>query len=213
MKNKLLGLAIIVLVMIFALNVAFSCSAARYYTYAVNEDFAQSTAFLTPGDVDGNGHIAGNDLVTLRNILLGKGESAYADVTGDDNTDIKDFVRAKFNALDTFDFVSGGSMNLNGSSAYGGEFITRLNPGASYRLTCRYSSTSAVKVKINGVGDAKVYTLDSTSGAVTTVTKNFTTPKTLNDPEGINLQIIGRATVDSFKIEQLNTDNEYNVGS
>ena len=210
MKKKISSFALITLALIIALNIAFSCAAVRYYTYAVNEDFSSRGAFLAPGDVNGDKNFSSSDISLLRNILLGKGDSDYSDVTGEGLTDIKDLVRAKTNILATF--VSGGNMNLNGNSVYSGNFATKLNTGVTYKITCRYKANSAVNVKISGLDSEKSFSLAS-AGSFTTVTENFTTPFAINNPENVKLRIVGAATVDSFKIEQINSDNEYNVGS
>ena len=212
MKKIISRFSTITLIMVIAASLAFPCSALRYYTYAVEESFASQGAFLAPGDVDGDGTLAASDLTQLSQVLLGieVSDCVYTDVNGDTAINIIDLIRAKKNAA--VDFVSEGAMNLNGKSTYSAEFASRMSPGASYQVICRYKSNSAVSVKLNGIGSAKDYTLASTSGSYTTVTNNFTTPQTMSGSGTVTLEINGTATVDSFEIKRVNADNEYNIG-
>ena len=213
MKNKAFRFTVFCFIVAFGMNFAFPCSAARYATFAVDEDFSSSAQckFLEPGDMNANGSVNASDLAQLCQVLLCDTQNMYSDVNGDLQVDILDLIRAKKNSL--HDFLNDGSMNLNGNSIYNGDFIASLRSGVTYQIRCKYKSTSAVTVRISGLGTEKVFTLASTNGEWATVTNNFNTPLTIANHTGIELQVIGTALVDDFEVKQLNTDNEYNINS
>lgn len=209
--KKIFRFAISCLAIVLAFNVTFSCAAARYYTYAVNESFnSAKTEFLTPGDIDADGKLNADDLIQTKKFLLTNQSNTYADANGDGDFDILDLIRSKKNTFDMF--VENGVMNLNGKSIFKGEFVSKLNTGVSYQLNCKYKSDSDVLVKIRGIGEDKEITLSSTSGAYLDFTNEFTTPFVINGTEEIELEVIGIATIDTFEVKQLNADNEYNIG-
>jgi len=213
MKNKAFRFTVLCFLIAFGMNFAFPCSAARYATFAVDEDFSAAAEcdFLEPGDMNADGSLNAADLTALCQVLLNDTQHSYSDVNGDRQTNVLDLIRAKKNSVSVF--VNDGSMNLNGNSIYNGEFISALRTGVTYQIRCRYRSTSAVTVLVNGLGQEKVFTLASTDGEWATVTNNFNTSLTIASHTGIELQVIGVASVDDFEIKQLNTDNEYNINS
>lgn len=188
-----------------------------------NFDSASDCKFLAPGDMDADGIVNANDLVTLRGILLSRvnddsydtvyktnGETAmYSDVNGDEFVDLKDLVRMKKNLAENFEFIKDGCMSLNGNSAYKGKFTSGLEANAKYEVTLTYKSDSPVKIKMADLGEEIIF---DAASEMKSVTKTFTTPVMITDDDGIELQIIGEALVDDFAITKVeNGEENYDI--
>lgn len=219
---KKVALLLTVMLLVSAL---LACSmgvcAERYKASVVSDNFtdASKTLFLLPGDMNADGVANANDLPILINILLRSettdysaicsGEltgSIYSDTNGDESVNILDLVRAKKNIANASDFVSNGSLNVNGRSIYSGEINANMSAGVTYTVTYKYKTTSALKFKLNLQGDVDVRNYGP-SDSWQTVSYDVTVPLTKVVPEGIEAQIIGVGQVDDFSIKA-NIDNE-----
>ena len=222
MKKIAARLVVLCLVLTLLICSTLSVSATTYVKNVVS-DFttAADCDFLAPGDLNADGKVDAADSVKLRQLLISdlgdgsyntvfaaKGEvSKYSDTNGDDFVNLKDLLRQKKNLAENFEFISDEAMSINGNSAYNGEFISVLGTGASYKISYSYKSDTPVKVRINGLGEQIVYE-DAAATKITSVIHTFKTPLSIDETAGIELQIIGVATVKDFTVTRINMDNE-----
>ena len=184
--------------------------------FVVSEDFASDSdcSFLAPGDMNGDGKVSAEDLVILKQLLINNengnsyssvyeanGEIAkYSDVNGDGFVDIKDLVRQKKNAAESFVFIDKGAMVLNGNSSFKGAFTSVLDKGAVYEISLTYKSEAPIMVKIADLNEEIVF---EAKNSVSTVTKTFKTGATVNDKNGIDLQLIGVASIEKITVSKV----------
>lgn len=217
-KIAVLGMALALLI-----SGAVNVSAAKYVATVVEEDFASAAAskFVAPGDMNADGSLNADDASTLRKQLISaqgtgsydavvsaKGEaSKYSDINGDGIVDIRDLVRQKKNTVANRQFISGGTMTVNGNCAYGGDFLSAMGTGATYVVSYAYKSDAPIKVVISGMGEDVVYE-NAASSTLTTVTEILKTPLAFDANGGVELKIVGTGTVDNFVVTRINMDNE-----
>lgn len=224
MKKIVTRVAVLCLTLAILLCGSLSVSASSYVSNVVCEDFssADSCNFLAPGDMNADGLVNAVDAAELRKLLL-KGfndssytavfaalgsDAKYSDVNGDAEINIVDLVRQKKHMAESFSFVKDGVMQLNGKSAYAGEFTSIMGTGASYVIKYSYKSDASIKVIISGLGDDIVYE-NAAVAEMTAVEYTIKTPLSLAAADGIELQIIGVGVVDSFSVNRINMDNEF----
>lgn len=225
MKSKAIKIAALCL----AITLIFSCmlcvSATEYTVDVLAEDFAAADCdFLAPGDLDADGALNATDAVSLRKLLIedetdgtytavytAKGEEAkYSDVNGDDAVNILDLVRQKKNIANEFTLVdtAEGTMALNGNTAYTGEFVSKMGTGAEYKVAFSYKSDSAIKIKINSMGEEPIVIEKAAANDLTAVEEVIKTPLEFAE-NGIEFQIIGQGEVSEVSVTRTNMDNEY----
>ena len=208
------------------LNGIFTVSAKTYVTNIISGNFesADECKFLIPGDINADGYVNALDMTELKKMIMnGTGNASYqsfyssfgksakySDVNGDGLVDIRDLVRQKKNTVLNVNFIEDGTMQLNGNSAFNGDFISQLGTGASYKITYSYKSNQPVKIKLNGMGDTVTFE-DAVAQEYTTVTHTFKTPLSFGNYDGIELQIIGVAKIKNFSVLRTDMDNELSV--
>lgn len=223
MKKYLKGLALVMLICVFAVCAVFGASAAKYQRDVVVCDFeSTSGAFLAPGDYDGNGVIEDIDHTALKALILDVDEqnayntvyaankdTIYSDANGDGVIDIRDLVLQDENK--EIDLVNGGALVLNGKSAYSDKVLAVMGTGAEYKIVYTYSADSSISVNINGLdgllADSTKTDTDDNAGTVT-VTRNIRTPLTIEKSDGIELELIGEGEITEFSVTRVNMDNE-----
>lgn len=195
-------------------------SAEKYTKNVVSCNFENSDCeFLKPGDYDADGTIDNEDFAAFKSLILKIGtdtdyasvfsdnnDAVYSDANGDGVIDIRDLVLSSEN--ESADFISNGSLKLNGNSAYGGEFLKKLGTGAQYRIKYSYNEDDNVTVKINGINMLEDDTVSTTSENIVTVSRTVKTPLTINDVSGIALQLVGEGEITEFSVTRINMDNE-----
>ena len=208
MKNIFVKFNIVILLLMMLVFNLINVSALKYVENVVKDYKNDSECeFLQPGDLDANGAVNALDSVNMRKILLGESkDSKYSDVNGDSFTNLKDLIRQKKNACSNLGFLSNDVINLNGCSAYSGEFISLLGEGASYKISYTYKSETPIKVVINGLGEELVYE-SQTSSELKEVSYTFKTPFSISGTDDIELKIVGIGEIKDFTVTRTNMDN------
>ncbi|MBE6787007.1 MAG: hypothetical protein E7537_01510 [Ruminococcaceae bacterium] len=219
MRKVLKSVLFLILLCFIILNFLV-VSAKKYQKDVVVCDFKNGeSAFLIPGDYDGNGLIDESDINNLRALILsiknnnysGVFENdlntIYSDSNGDAIIDIRDLV-IQYENKDK-NFIIDGSLMLNGNSAFSKELLSNLGTGAEYKIQYSYEDNGDIKVKLNGIDNL---ILDKTSteknDGLITVTREIKTPFIIEEVKGIELQLVGFGKVKEFSITRVNMDNE-----
>lgn len=222
MKKYLKGLALVMLICVFAVCAVFGASAAKYQRDVVACDFeSTSGAFLAPGDYDGNGVIEDIDHTALKALILDVDEqnayntvyaadkdTIYSDANGDGVIDIRDLVLQDENKGN--DLVNEGALVLNGKSAYSDKVLAVMGTGAEYEIKYTYITETSLKAELNGVellADKTETSTDEVTGAIT-VTRSIKTPFSLDNGKGIELLLVGEGKVEDISVTRVNMDNE-----
>ena len=176
---------------------AAKCRCGKYDFKGV---FDPSRKLLAESD-----YIIGN----LETPLAGE-EAKYSDVIGDDAVNVLDLVRQKKNIANEFTLVDTkeGTMALNGNTAYAGEFVSKMGTGAEYKVAFSYKSDSAIKIKINSMGEEPIVIEKAAANDLTAVEEVIKTPLEFAE-NGIEFQIIGQGEVSEISVIRTNMDNEY----
>lgn len=204
-----LRIAIICLIILILSCSNVSVFATEYHENVIAEDFSSnSTDFLIPGDMDSNGVFNASDLSFLRKQLLEDEEkSIYSDVNGDGYIDARDIVRQKKNLVEIISFVHDGKMILNGKTVYNGDVLSKLGSGASYQISCSYTSETPITIKVSGLKE-EIVCVGEVAENTTTYTHSFKTPLNLADISDVSVCIIGTGNIEDFEITRVNMDNE-----